>query len=381
MALRYNGAKNVDLRAETTFQDIHMTNDYSLISILQVLLSRKTTILLAVGIVGLLAAGISLMQPNYYKAETVFYPANPNLADPTQLGYNSSPMYMYGGSDDLDRLFSIVTSERMIEYLIHKFDLYKHYQQDSTTNEGKFKMKEAFKGNFKATKSKYGALVLAVEDKDPVMAAAIANEARNHTELKAQQFVKDAQAKSLESYRLNVKEQLATMAILEDSIRKLKSGYNLIEASYQQRAYSDELIQAQANKAEAGSRAQYFSKYESKKDSTIKYRAFESGYASKAGALQQKINEFNSKISLLKSVEQAYSRASDQASIIMEKERLLLASYNSPFTSLHLVDEARIPERKSRPKRSIIVLLAMLIAFAASVTGVLMIHSYRQRTA
>ena len=103
--------------------------------------------------------------------------------------------------------FSIVTSERMITYLIRKFDLYKHYDQDSTTREGQFKMKELFKGNYKAIKSKYGALILSVEDKTR-LAADIANKTRTRTEAIAQQFVKNTQLKSLESYRKNVEEQL-----------------------------------------------------------------------------------------------------------------------------------------------------------------------------
>ena len=356
-----------------------MTNDYSLISILNVLMSWKRTILLTVVSVGVISAIFSFFQPNYYKAETVFYPASPTLADPGQLGYNTSPMYVYGGSDDLDRLFSIVTSEKMISYLIGKFNLYQHYGQDSTTRLGQFKMKELFKGNYKAVKSKYGALILSVEDKDPELAAKIANESRRRAEEVAQQFIKSAQLKSLESYRLNVKEQLSTMALLEDSIRVLKSKHNLIEANYQQRIFSDELVKAIASKSEAASRAQYFSKYESKKDSTIKYKAFESGYASKIVTLEARIKEFNDHISHLLAVEQAYSRASDQSSIVREKERLLKAAYDSPFTAIHLVDEAIVPEHKSRPKRSLIILLSMLISFVASVTGVLMIHSYRQR--
>ncbi|HNO56037.1 MAG TPA: Wzz/FepE/Etk N-terminal domain-containing protein [Chitinophagaceae bacterium] len=369
------------MRADFLFQSKIMTNEYSLLSILNVLMSWKKTIILTVVVVGLLSAVFSFMQPNYYKAETVFYPASPTLADPAQLGYNNTPMYVYGGSDDLDRLFSIVTSEKMVSYLIKKFDLYKHYDQDSTSREGQHKMKELFKGNYKAIKSKYGALILSVEDKNPELAAAIANEARKKTEEFAQAFVKNAQLKSLESYRKNVNEQFRIMAILEDSIRQLKSRYNLIEANYQQRVFADELVTAIASKTEAASRAEYFSKYESKKDSTIKYRAFEKGYASKIVVLQSKIDEFNNHISRLLSVEQAYSRASDQSSIVKEKERLLQAAYDSPFTAIHLVDEAIVPEHKSRPKRSLIILLSMLIAFVASVTGVLMIHSYRQRLA
>lgn len=358
-----------------------MTNDYSLTSILNVLLSWKRAILLSVISVGIIAAVLSMLKPDYYKAETVFYPANPSLADPSQLGYNASPMYVYGGSDDLDRLFSIVTSERMIRHLIDTFDLFQHYGQDSTTSKGRFKMEEMFRANYKAIKSKYGALILEVEDTDPQLAATIANHARIKAEEMVRQFIKNAQSRSLESYRHNIAEQTKVMVELQDSIRRLKSAYNLIQADYQQRVFSEELVSAIAAKSEAGTRAQYFSKFDSKQDSTIKYKAYESGYASKIATLQEKISQFNNKISILLSAEQTYSRASDQASIMRERERLMMAAYNTNFTAIHLVDAARVPEVKSRPKRAIIVLLAVLIAFVASVTGVLMIHSFRQRQA
>ncbi|MBK8701982.1 MAG: hypothetical protein IPN29_21400 [Saprospiraceae bacterium] len=39
-----------------------------------------------------------------------------------------------------------------------------------------------------------------------------------------------------------------------------------------------------------------------------------------------------------------------------------------------------MPEKKSRPKRSIIVLVSMLISLMASVTGVLLINSWKQRS-
>ncbi|MBK8701981.1 MAG: hypothetical protein IPN29_21395 [Saprospiraceae bacterium] len=327
-----------------------MTQDYSMFSVLQVLKEWKRAIIISVLSVGALAAILSLFSPNYYKAETVFYAANPDLADPSQLGYNDSPTYMYGGSDDLDRLFSIISSDRMADHLIKKFQLFSHYEFDSTGNEGKFKMREAFKSNFKLSKSKYGALVLAVEDKDPEIAAKIANEARNYAEVLAQKFIKDAQRKALGSYRHNIQKQDSVMLVLADSIRRLKENYNLIEANYQQRAFADELIKAMANKAEAGSRAQYYSKYESKRDSSIKYRAYEAGYSSKVNELQQKLGRFNSKISELKTAEQAYSRATDQSSIIRERKSCCLPLLTVRLLPFTWSMRHGCPRKKADPK-------------------------------
>ena len=116
-----------------------MTNDYSLLSILNVLMSWKKPSFFTVVAVGLISAVFSLMQPNYYKAETVFTRLVQHWQTQPSWSLQQCSMYVYGGSDDLDRLFSIVTSERMITYLIRKFDLYKHYDQDSLPGKASLK--------------------------------------------------------------------------------------------------------------------------------------------------------------------------------------------------------------------------------------------------
>ena len=355
-----------------------MTNEYSMFHLIKTLFQWKKAIAFSVLGIGILTAVITFLKPNYYKAETVFYSASPALADPSQLGYNEKISYTYGTPEDLNRLFSIVASDEMITYLITKFKLFDHYKIDSTSAKGKFRMREAFKSNYQVSKSKYDALVLSVEDTNPELAAQIANEARDHAALIAQLLVKKAQGFTLESYKSNLGHQKNYTTTLADSIRKMKEKYELIEANYQARVLADELVKAEANQAEAKARAQFYDKYESKRDSSIKYYAYASGYAKKAEELKAQLAIFNGNVSELKTIEQEYSRATDQWSIIKEKEKLLDAAFSSPFSAIHVVDVAMTPVNKSRPKRSIIILAAMLIAFLISVAGVLIIDSIKR---
>ncbi len=354
-----------------------MSNDTSLISILNTLVKWKKAILLTVLATALITGVILFMKPNYYKSETVFYAANPDLAEPAPLGYSDKKNFVYGTSEDLDRLFSIVTSEETVSHLISKFNLFTHYHIDSTTSEGRHRMRLAFKDNYSVAKSKYDAIVLSVEDTDPKLAADIANHAREYADDMCQKMFKNAQGLSLESNKENITAQEKISQHLSDSIKQLKIKYSIIEASYQARAFSDEIVKAQGNLAESRAKATFYGKQESRRDSFIKYQASTAGYTQKVAELESNLKKFDKGVNELKKLEQEYGRATDQISIMKEKDKVASSSYDHKFAAVHLVDKAFPAEYKSRPKRSIIILASMLIAALAAVSGVLLIESFR----
>lgn len=329
-------------------------------------------------IVGLITTVITLLLPNHYKATTTFYAANPSLANPNGLGYEESPRYVFGTNDDTDRLFSIITSGEIKAYLIKKFDLYKVYKIDSTTLKGKHTMNLAFEENYKAISTKYKAIELSVEDTDPKRAADIANSAREYANDVTQRLIKDSQLKSLQSTKENLELQEKRVTLLGDSIRLMKAKSKMIDPYFQSEAYSQEAIKTEALLAESKGKANYYSKYESKKDSVIKYNALAAGYQNKLNQIRTSLSTFYEVGPWLKKKEQEYSRAGDQLSVEKEKEKLLAAAYNSSFTGLHVIDQAYPPLVKSRPKRSLIILGAMLITLLASVMGLLMIKSIKR---
>ncbi len=355
-----------------------MANDTSLISTLSTLNKWKTTIFICVITIGVITAVILFLKPDYYKAETVFYAANPDLAEPSPLGYSDKRTYVFGTSEDLDRLFSIVSSEETVLYLIRKFNLYQHYLIDSTSNSGKHKMRLAFKDNYSVTKSKYDAIVLAVEDTDPEKAADIANHARDYADSIAQKMFKNAQGLSMNTNKMNIKNQELIVDKLIDSIKRLKIKYQIIDPSYQARALSDEIVKSQGNLAEARAKAKFYKNYESKKDSVIKFQANAAGYFDKIDQLEKNHIDFDKGVNELKRLEQEYGRAAEQVSIMKEKDKLISSSYNNKFVAVHVVDRAYPPDYKSRPKRSILILASMLIATLSALAGVLLLESFKK---
>ena len=208
-------------------------NEYSLLNVFQEIYKWKKHIIISVLIVGIITTIICLFLPNYYKASTTFYAASPTLANPTALGYDDNIRYIYGGSEDLDRLFSIVNSNELQSYLIKKFDLFKRYEVDSTTSEGRHLMGLMFKENYKTLSTKYEAIELSVEDKDPIIAAQIANEARNYANMISQRLIKETQVTNIKSVEKNITLQEAKVSALADTIQLKKSKSKVIDPYFQ----------------------------------------------------------------------------------------------------------------------------------------------------
>lgn len=354
-------------------------NEYSLLNVFQEIYKWKKHIIITILTIGVVTAIILLLMPNYYKASTTFYPASPTLATPSPLGYDENAKYVYGGGDDLDRLFSILNSENVMNHLILKYDLYKTYDIDSSKINGKHLMLMQFKANYKSKRTKYDAIELTVEDKDPKVAAEIANEARDYANLLIQKIIKESQFKGIESLEKNISLQEEKVSNLADTIQIVKSNSKMIDPYFQSETFSAEVIKAEGNLADAKAKADYYSKFDSKKDSTIKYRAIAIGLESKVAQLRTRLTTFYEVGPWIRKKEMEYSRSADQLSIEKEKLSQMLASYNNAFTGIHIIDKAIPPYNKSRPKRTLIVLGAMMLAAVTSILGILLLNSIKQR--
>ncbi|MFZ1749587.1 MAG: hypothetical protein WAU01_05325 [Saprospiraceae bacterium] len=352
-----------------------MDQEYSLSEFISQLNKWKKELIRAVIIIILLAIGGSLLLPNYYQSDTTFYAASPDLAKPIPIGGDEKDIRIYGDDRDLDRLFTIAMSHEVIFYLIDTFDLYKHYDIDKDDAKSRFKVKEEFLENYKTIKTKYGALLLITEDKDPIMAANIANAAREKIELIAQQIVKGSQKKLIDSYNANLLIKQVQSDSLSRKLRRIKEASDIFETWGQSGLYTNMLASSISDIEEAKGKVEFYKKYPSYKDSVIRFMAMEMGAENKRQKALSELEKYSPVLSELKQMEQELSRLFDQISLDKERLKQLNASYSVPFTALHLVEEAEVAVQKSKPKRSIIVLLTSLCGIMLCFLAVFVIEN------
>jgi tyrosine-protein kinase Etk/Wzc len=354
-----------------------MDNEYNLSIFIHQLLKWKKELLRAILLIVLLSIGASLLLPNYYQAETTFYAASPDLARPIPIGGDEKDVRIYGDDKDLDRLFTISLSHDLLFHLIDSFDLYTHYDIDRSSKKAKFKVREELMENYKTIKTKYGALHMMVEDKDPEKAAAIANAAREKVEQIAQDIVKQSQYKLISNYNENLSIKQVQSDSLGKKMQRIKETADIFETWGQSGLYTKMLSDATSELEEARGKISFYKKYPAFRDSVIKNMAIEMGALNKINKANEELKKYAPVLSELKQMEQEQSRLHDQISLDKERLKQLNATYSAPFTALHVVEKADVPVQKSRPKRSIIVLLSSLCGIALAFLAVFILENIK----
>jgi len=350
-----------------------MDNDFSLLAVLKVLGKWKKHIIKATIAVAILSVIGSLMMPNYYQSTTTFYAAHPDLARPEPIGGGGPVKYIYGTNEDLDRLFSIANSGGVRNYLVDKFNLYSHYNIDSTSVKGKAKMNKKFSKLYNTLRTKYDAMTVSMEDTDRQLAKDIVTAARERISARAQELVKRSQKKTLETSLVIIENQRKSLIETQDSLIKIKKEYNIFGGS-QGEVLAEMITEGGALIQQKEGQLISMKQLKMPRDSVRKVTALLNGLKRKQISLVSTDSLYREGILRAKSLEGAQGRMADELSLEMERYKKLKQSYDSPFQSIHLVEKEEVPVEKSRPKRSLLVVGLTLIGFILSCLGALLVE-------
>lgn len=351
-----------------------MNSDYSLIHVLKKLAKWKKQILLVTALVGLFSVIGSLMMPDYYASSAIVYAASPTLANPDPIGGAQKQFFTYGTGEDLDRLFSIANSGTIKDYIIQKFDLAQHYDIDTSSLKGKAKLALHFEKLYQTTKTKFDALMISVEDTDPLLAKNMVSAIRVKIDKTAQQIVKESQYLTIMSLAEGIKNQMANLTLYGDSLVILKDKYKITDSKEQASSYATMSTENISTLAENEAKLKEMIKYELNRDTVNKVRAIVAGLKSKIEITDSLIKVFNSGLLPVKQLETSQNTGIAEVSIERERLKKLQSSYNKSFTTLHIVELETVPFEKSRPRRMFIVLGLSMLAFILSCLSVLLIE-------
>jgi len=335
------------------------------------------------------SALLSLLLPNYYQGKTVFYAASQDLFKPEKVfGGGSTEMYYYGSGEDIDRILTVGNSHGIVDFLIDSFDLWSVYKIKPGTPKAKFKMRKAFRENFKILLTKQDALELTVEDVDPERAAAMANVATRMIDHEVKSIIKNSQISLAASYQrsINSKEKLMQNNLDTLVYYRAKTGIyhpagqtEILSTRVTEVTNSVEREKASLESLKKGSLSNKL------RDSIQVIQARISGYDRELAILNgddptsnYSLKNFNKAKGKIELLESRYYRSYEQIGYDLEKLKLYNAAIDIDVPTLHVIEAAEVPLYKARPKRSVIVIACTIAAFLFSVATVLALESYRQ---
>lgn len=328
--------------------------------------------------VGIGTAAISLLLSNYYESTTTFYASSVDQAKPGQIfGTSTRDIEFYGDDRDNDRLLTIAESNDLKDYMIQTFDLYKHYDIDPTKDRAAYNVQQKFNKYYNVIKTKRDAIELSIEDTDKELAAKMVNAAREKVDELAVKIIKEQLQNFQRSLEKNIQEKNSQLNILGDSILVLRTRYGVYNTETQGEVFATQILTAESELARANAKLNSLKSSGAPRDTLAQLAANIAGYKSQVNTLTQRIQDFNAGQSQVLVLERRQKDMSNKLGVENVNLNQLTTAYNSDISAINLIEAGAVPIIKSRPKRSLIVISAVLVTAIFSFIGVLLFESYK----
>lgn len=308
-------------------------------------LFRKRKIILSFSFVAsALAFGLSyLITPLYLSTAIIFPAASSSVSFSEQRNTKASSMD-FGEEEQAEQLVQILQSAQIKDLIVEKFDLMKHYNISESDGYKYDKLNKAYEGHFSFERTRFGSIKIDVLDRDPKLAARMANEIVSLIDTVKNNIIRKRTLPAFEITKRK-KEQLENEinALLNemDSLSKL----GVVSLDVRSR-----LFQALVDSKNAQEKKLLQKKIE-----------INSLLGSTFDGLERKRNE---KITKLEDFKVAYEQAESDAA--------------TDFSHKFVVQRATVADKKDQPKRIIITIIAAIGSFIFIVFSLLIIDRYKE---
>ncbi len=349
---------------------------------------RRRWLLIAVGILAAVGSVIwSLMIPVYYEATaTVLPPEASSSSNLSSLIGSLNPTAArvlggsVGGGSDYTRYLAILRSREMQDEVIRRFDLIRVYENEDKRYPIDATRRELMKNLTVGVDLEYEFLAVSVLDRSPQRAAQIAN-------FMVEDLNRRNEALAVENarrFREYVEERYEDVELALDSARQEMQAFQerngVIELPSTAQALIEAAVQQRSLIAEAEMRydallAQYGPEHP---DVQSAQSALQSARGSQESLLEGRERLLPVPLQRLPAVAGEYARIYQELMIqqaLLETARPLYeqARFDEERdrTAVQVLDPAEVPERKSKPKRAVVVLSLTLSVVLLAVLVVL----------
>ncbi|MEY4572883.1 MAG: hypothetical protein RLZ10_2140 [Bacteroidota bacterium] len=298
---------------------------------IQFIWDNRKFIIYFTGISFIISLVVSLLITPLYLSTAIVFPAASSTVSFSEQRNAKSASMDFGEEDQAEQLVQILQSSKIRDKIVQTFNLMEHYEIDSDDANKYYKLSKAYEGHFTFTRTRFGSIKIDVLDRDPKLAAKMANSIVELIDSVKNEMISQ---RTIPAFDINKrkKEQL------EKEIGQMNIELDSLSAkgvmSFNSRSGLFE--------AYVGATGNDRSDMKEKIDMNIKY-------GSKYDGLERLRNE---KISKLEEFQIAYEQAESDA--------------NTKFNHKFIVESAVVADKKDQPKRLIIVLVSSVGAMIFS---------------
>ncbi|CAI8336921.1 MAG: hypothetical protein CNE98_00525 [Bacteroidetes bacterium MED-G17] len=282
---------------------------------------------------GILGGLIAFIIPPQYKAEVEFYPTTINSignAFFTDLNKREADVLAFGEEEEAENALQLLQSSKLIGRVVKNFKLFEHYGIDVQSSKPKYKLANKIKKNIKFKRTRGLSVKISVYDKDPVMAAKIANGIAAIYDTVKSEIQHEVALQALEVVQSEYQNKEREVEDLRKNLKSL-ANKGVTNFEEQARAISEEIYKARSigkiNRAK---------ELEEEQKELAKY-AGEFTYFNETLILESEV-------------------------LVQLRKRLKKAQVdvNKTITHKFILTDADVPEVRAKPKRKLLVLVVCL---------------------
>ena len=310
--------------------------DFSSTDLLLYIWDKRIPLILVSFIAAVASIIVSFTITPKFRSTVVMYPTTSASISKNLLADNyggRTTLYEIGEEEKSEQLIQILNSDEIRDRIIEKYNLFEHYGIDSTSKFPLTQIYAEYNSNIKFRITEYLSVVIDVLDKDPQFAADLANDISSLVDTVYNNMYKQRAIDALQLVEKECIHLSENLEILQDSMQSIRAlGINVYESQ------SERLYEGLAQAINEGNNsAQRI--IENKLDNLSKY----------SGAYISIRDQIGMESSRLNRMQQRY------------REAKLEADQSLPHK--FVVSSAEVSEKKAYPKKSIIVIITVLVTF------------------
>ncbi|MEI6764006.1 MAG: Wzz/FepE/Etk N-terminal domain-containing protein [Bacteroidota bacterium] len=333
-------------------QNENQNSDFNTTNFLLFLYKWRKPLIIIVLAAAVASAGFSFLITPKFKSTVIMFPTSTNAISKALLAENQGgklDILEFGEEEQAEQMLQILNSNEIRSRVIRKFNLVEHYNIDPASKYVMTNLIEEYNSNITFRRTEYMAVEISVLDKDPQIAADIANTISDLLDSVKNKMQKE---RALKAYQIVDREYVklqSDIRVMEDSLSKLRElGINDYET--QSEAYNTQLAIALRMNTKTG-----------------------------VAAIEEKIKILGQYGGAYVSLRDQLDYFKKQLGLIKAKYEEAKVDYEQELPAKFIVDRAYKSERKTYPVRWMIVTISSLAALLLSVLVLIIFDSFSKK--
>lgn len=361
-------------------------SSYSLLDIIGILFRWKKPLFALILCTTIGAIVVTLLLDDYYTAYATFVPTN----EEQKLFDSAGNLTLYGGDDAVSRVLIFAESSPFVDHMIKKFNLAEHYDIDDSTPRGRNQIEKQFKKLYDIKRNKHSGLEISIQDKDPEIAFNMVLAALDKIEDLYRSATSGNKGLIKETYEKAIAEKEEELITVADTLTTLRKKFNIFDVNQQSKTLSGMLSSLEGRLAYDKAKLISFKEMGAPRDSIINVSSRIAGSLElrnlmRGGSLRNPEVETSSDIYAFNEGrdpviywETKIANLNEELSLIITQFAKFKTHAYSNIAGIIVLEPVQVPNLKSYPIRSFMVIGSTLVAIILGVIGVLILDTYKR---